>query len=117
HLMRGEWMLMLHGFADLVYDDQGGPRGDEKFYSSNMGMLMAQGPLGPGTLGFRSMISLEPSTIGKEGYPLLLQTGETADGVTPLIDRQHPHDLFMELAAIYSVPVGDKMSIFGYFGY
>ena len=42
-----------------------------------------------------SMMSIEPSTIGKEGYPLLLQTGETADGRTPLIDRQHPHDLFM----------------------
>jgi hypothetical protein len=60
---------------------------------------------GPGRLGFRAMLSAEPLTIEREGYPLLLQTGETADGRTPLIDRQHPHDLFMELAAIYSLPV------------
>src|SRR5258705_5339188 len=97
HLMRGAWMVMLHGFADVVYDNQGGHRGDTKVFSNNMGMAMAQRMLGPGSLGLRSMISIEPATIGKEGYPLLLQTGETADGLTPLIDRQHPHDLFMKL--------------------
>jgi hypothetical protein len=61
------------------------------------------------------MFSLEPSTIGKQGYPLLLQTGETADGVTPLIDRQHPHDLFMELAGSYSLARGNN-SLFVYGG-
>ena len=75
HIMRGPWMLMLHGFADGVYDNQGGARGDTKFFSNNMGMAMAQRPLGPGSLGLRSMLSLEPATIGKDGYPLLLQTG------------------------------------------
>ena len=104
HLMPGKWMVMVHGFADVAYDDQGGPRGgDPKFYSGNMAMAVAQRPLGPGVLGLRTMLSLEPATIGREGYPLLLQTGETADGVTPLVDRQHPHDLFMELAASYRV--------------
>jgi hypothetical protein len=49
------------------------------------------------------MLSLDPALVGKEGYPLLLQTGESADGVTPLIDRQHPHDLFMELATTYQI--------------
>jgi hypothetical protein len=115
HVMRGAWMLMFHGFADLVYDHQGGPRGGEKWLSDNMGMAMASRPLGPGTLGFKSMLSLEPATIGKEGYPLLLQNGETADGVTPLIDRQHPHDLFMELAGSWSVARGDH-SLFVYAG-
>jgi hypothetical protein len=103
HFMTGSWMVMVHGFADLVYDDQGGRRGDTKVYGDNMGMAMAQRPAGPGTLGVRAMVSLEPATIGQDGYPLLLQTGETADGVTPLVDRQHPHDLFMELAASYRV--------------
>jgi hypothetical protein len=103
HLMTGSWMVMLHGYADVVYDDQGGPRGDTKAYGDNMGMAMASRALGPGTLGLRAMLSLEPATIGTTGYPLLLQTGETADGITPLIDRQHPHDLFMELAASYRV--------------
>ena len=113
HVMRGEWELMFHGFADLVYDHQGGPRGDEKTLSDNMVMAMANRMLGPGTLGLRAMLSLEPATIGKEGYPLLLQTGETADGVTPLIDRQHPHDLFMELSGSWSIAAGDK-SLFVY---
>ena len=115
HLMRGAWMVMLHGFADVVYDDQGGPRGDTRVFSDNMAMAMAQRRLGPGTLGLRSMISMEPASIGKEGYPLLLQTGETADGLTPLIDRQHPHDLFMELAGTYSLSSGSR-SVFLYGG-
>src|SRR6266850_2462990 len=115
HEMRGSWMLMLHGMADVVYDNQGGSRGDEKVFSSNMLMGMAQRPVGPGTLGFRTMLSLEPSTIGKDGYPLLLQTGETANGQTHLIDRQHPHDLFMELAASYSIASGNR-SLFVYGG-
>ena len=115
HVMRGAWMAMLHGSADLVYDNQSGDRGDEKVFSNNMGMGMAQRSLGPGTLGLRAMLSLEPATIGKEGYPLLLQTGETANGRTHLIDRQHPHDLFMELAGSYSVASGNR-SLFIYGG-
>jgi hypothetical protein len=107
---------MAHGFVSLIYDDQDGPRGDEKTFSENMLMGMAARPLGRGRLGLRAMLSAEPWTIGSEGYPLLLQTGETADGVTPLVDRQHPHDLFMELAATYSVPVGTGSSVFVYLG-
>ena len=114
-VMRGPWMVMLHGMADLISDHQGGPRGDDKVYSANMLMGMAQRPLAAGTLGLRAMVSAEPATIGRSGYPLLLQTGETADGRTPLIDRQHPHDLFMELAASYSLSKDDR-SIFFYGG-
>jgi hypothetical protein len=116
HTTRGPWELMAHGFALLVYDDQDGPRGDEKAFSENMLMGMAARPLGPGRLGLRAMLSAEPWTIGSEGYPLLLQTGETANGVDPLIDRQHPHDLFMELAASYSVPVRKDGAVFVYLG-
>jgi heavy metal translocating P-type ATPase len=115
HLMTGDWSLMLHGYITGVYDYQGSDRGDEKWFSESMFMAMAQRPLGPGTFGLRSMMSLDP-TMGKEGYPLLLQTGETADGHEPLIDRQHPHDLFMELAATYSVPIATEQSVFGYVG-
>jgi hypothetical protein len=112
----GGWTGMVHGYADLIYDHQGGPRGGEKTFSESMFMVMAQHPLGPGTLTLRSMLSLDP-LMGKRGYPLLLQTGETADGVTPLIDRQHPHDLFMELAGVYSVPIDKTSSAFLYVGY
>jgi hypothetical protein len=117
HYMHEDWMFMLHGYADGVYDYQGGQRGDRKFFSPNMVMGMAQHPLGPGTIGFRSMLTLEPATIGRTGYPELLQTGETANGRDPLIDRQHPHDLFMELATAYSLPVTADSGVFAYFGY
>jgi hypothetical protein len=112
----GGWTGMVHGYADFVYDHQGGPRGDAKAFSESMLMVMAQHALGPGTLTLRSMLSLDPA-MGPSGYPLLLQTGETSDGVHPLIDRQHPHDLFMELAAVYSRPIGKNASAFLYVGY
>ncbi len=114
--MHGDWMTMVGGYADAIYDNQGGKRGDEKVFSESMLMGMASHPLAGGTIGFRTMLSLDP-LMGKEGYPLLLQTGETADGKTPLIDRQHPHDLFMELATTYSHPVTDDSSAFVYVGY
>ena len=115
HATRGEWMLMLHGMGNVVHDHQGGPRGADNLHADNMLMAMAQRPLGVATLGLRTMLSAEPATIGRSGYPLLLQTGETADGRTPLIDRQHPHDLFMELSASLSVARGDR-SLFIYGG-
>jgi hypothetical protein len=112
----GGWTGMIHGYADLVYDHQGGPRGDAKTFSESMLMVMAQHAAGPGVLTLRSMLSLDPA-MGADGYPLLLQTGETANGVTPLVDRQHPHDLFMELAGVYSLSVGVASSAFLYIGY
>src|SRR6185437_6617458 len=114
-LMAGNWMWMFHGIVNGIYDHQSGPRGGTKWFSNSMGMAMGQRPLGPGTLGLRAMLSLDP-LMGKRGYPLLLQTGETADGRTPLVDRQHPHDLFMELAGSYSVPLSERDSVFVYFG-
>ncbi len=117
HFMPYDWTLMVHGFADVVYDRQGGKRGDEDWFSVNMLMLMAERKVGPGTFGVRTMFSLEPATVGARGYPELLQTGETGNGRTELIDRQHPHDLFMELALAYSVPMHDDSSAFIYFGW
>jgi hypothetical protein len=114
--MKNGWMLMVHGFAQLVYDSQGGQRGASKTFSPNMLMAMGSRELGPGTFGLRAMVSADPLTRGARGYPLLLQTGETANGRTPLIDRQHPHDLFMELAATYSLPLSASSSLIAYFG-
>lgn len=112
----GAWQGMLHGFVQLAYTDQQGPRGDSDFYASNMFMAMGNRSLGDGVLGLRGMVSLEPETIGTEGYPSLLQTGETADGETHLLDRQHPHDALMELAATYSHALDDDSSAFVYAG-
>jgi len=110
------WTGMAHGYVDLVYDHQDGPRGGTKTFSESMLMLMAQHAAGPGTLTLHAMLSLDPA-MGADGYPLLLQTGETADGVHPLTDRQHPHDLFMELSGTYSLPVNADTSVFLYGGY
>jgi hypothetical protein len=115
HFMKGDWSLMVHGFVNAIYDKQTGPRGDRKFFTESMAMLMGNRQVGPGTLGLRAMVSLDP-TIGKSGYPLLFQTGESASGNTPLVDRQHPHDFFMELSTSYSVPLGSSGSAFVYFG-
>ena len=115
HGMNGPWRTIWHGYVNVVYDHQGGPRGGKQTFAESMLMAMAQRPFGNGTLGLRAMVSLDP-TIGKGGYPLLFQTGETADGRTPLIDRQHPHDLLMELAASYSQKVSSDSSVFAYVG-
>src|ERR1043166_3832559 len=111
----GDWSTMWHGYLNLISDHQGGPRGGDKTFVNGMVMGMAQRPLGDGTLGVRTMLSPDPF-MGKSGYPLLLASGETADGRTHLIDRQHPHDLFMELAAIYSRPLSATSSVFLYAG-
>jgi hypothetical protein len=116
HGMLDDWSTMLHGNLTGVYTDQGGPRGGDQFFSESMFMGMAQRGLGAGQLTLKAMISLD-AFMGKRGYPLLLQTGETADGATPLIDRQHPHDLLMELSGTYSHPLGGENSAFLYVGY
>ena len=114
HGIYRDWSTMTHGFVNLIYDHQGGPRGDNKTFSTSMLMVMAQRSASDGTLGLRGMVSADP-LMGKRGYPLLLQTGESANG-QPLIDRQHPHDLFIELAASYSHPLGERSSAFIYAG-
>jgi len=97
-LHAGDWMLMGHGYTWPMVTDQGGPRGRTKAFVQSMAMLMANRPLGDDAyLQTRAMLSLEPA-MGRRGYPNLFATGETAFG-QPLIDRQHPHDLFMELSA------------------
>ena len=114
--MAGDWMLMGHARLNLVYDSQSGPRGDHKAFVSGMLMGMAQRPFANGdTLEFKAMLSPDP-LMGKAGYPLLLASGETANGTDRLIDRQHPHDLFMELSASYSKKLGEKASAFVYAG-
>jgi hypothetical protein len=98
HIMTGDWMVMLHGYAWATYSDQGGPRGNKQSFVTSMAMAEASRDLSDVTrLQLRAMLSLDP-LIGKRGYPNLFATGETANGV-PLVDRQHPHDFFMELSA------------------
>ncbi|MBW0006199.1 MAG: hypothetical protein JO335_00645 [Sphingomonas sp.] len=115
HVVSGDWTLMAHGVLNLVYDRQSGPRGDDKAFASGMLMGMARRPIGNGTLQLKAMVSPDP-IMGARGYPLLLASGETANGVDRLIDRQHPHDFFMELSASISQNIGPKSSVFLYAG-
>jgi hypothetical protein len=115
HLMPGDWMVMLHGYAWGTYSNQGGPRGDKQAFVTSMAMVEASRDLGATTkLQLRGMVSLDP-LIGKRGYPNLFATGETANGV-PLVDRQHPHDLFMELSARVDQDLGGGVTGFVYGG-
>jgi hypothetical protein len=115
HQMHGDWTLMSHGTLNLVGDHQSGRRGDNAAFASGMLMGMARRPLGDGTLQFKAMLSPDP-LMGARGYPLLLATGETANGVDHLVDRQHPHDFFMELSTSVSHNIGADSSVFVYGG-
>ena len=115
HLPAGAWTLMLHGYAWGAYTDQGGPRGRDMAFVQSMGMIEATRPLGDRfRLQLRGMMSLEP-LMGERGYPNLFATGETAHGI-PLVDRQHPHDLFMELSGRIDRDLGGGRSLFVYAG-
>jgi len=111
----GGWTFMAHGVLNLVYDHQSGPRGDNKAFASGMLMGMANRPLGNGTFQLKAMVSPDP-LMGPRGYPLLLASGETANGRDRLIDRQHPHDFFMEVSASASQNLGRNSGIFLYAG-
>lgn len=116
HKQEGDWLLMFHYNFLAGVNHQGGTRGTTKLESANWFMPMAYRRVGKGTLQLRGMFSLEPFTFPPGGSPLLFQTGETYKG-QPLIDKQHPHDLFMELSAQYTLPVGERGTWFTYFGY
>ncbi|MHA6721053.1 hypothetical protein ACX40Y_16600 [Sphingomonas sp. RS6] len=114
-LSRGDWMVMAHGYVWGVYTDQGGRRGADEAFVESMAMLSATRDfVGGTTLQLRAMGSLEPA-MGQRGYPNLFASGETANGV-PLVDRQHPHDLLMELSARVDTPIAPGVKGFVYGG-
>ncbi|HET9985215.1 MAG TPA: hypothetical protein VFQ38_16555 [Longimicrobiales bacterium] len=110
HVPAGAWRLMLHGNAFLQYIDEGSDRGDRQLGSVNWFMAMGHRNLAGGALALRAMLSAEPLTVGKCGYPDLLATGELCHGER-LHDRQHPHDLFMELSARYDRALGRDVAL------
>jgi len=110
----GDASLMLHGFVWPVYTDQGGPRGDDKLYVQSMAMATVTAPFEGGKFTTRAMLSLEPA-MRHDGYPNLFASGEVAYG-EPLVDRQHPHDLVMELAGRIDLDIGKRTSVFLYGG-
>jgi len=115
HRVVGDWTLMLHGSAFVVDTQQSGPRGGDKLFSVNWFMPMISRDFGRQTLSFRAMLSLEPATITQRRYPELFQTGETAFGL-PIVDGQHPHNVFMEIAGRYDFRFGERTRLFVYGG-
>jgi hypothetical protein len=105
----GGWELMLHYTVFITYNQQGGPRGEGKAESTNYFMFMEQHRLGAGTLLLQQMFSAESLTSPHPGFPELFQTGETYHG-QPLVDHQHPHNVFAELSALYTLPVSEKVT-------
>ncbi|HET6340671.1 MAG TPA: hypothetical protein VFG78_00650 [Gemmatimonadota bacterium] len=110
HRQAGDWELMLHGSLFIHYLDDGGDRGREQFGATNWIMGMARRPAAGGDMLLRAMLSADPVTATDCGYPDLLATGEFCDD-EPLHDRQHPHDLFMELAGVYERALGDDLAL------
>jgi hypothetical protein len=133
HFQVGEWNLMTHGDVYFRYtrqnannEDKWSPgtlatvgnslypskeRGDDKIDFPNWAMVAADRTIfAEDRLIFRAMMSLDPWTEGREGYPLLFQSGEG------LVDRQHAHDLFMELAATYKHHFNKNNHAYLYFG-
>jgi hypothetical protein len=113
-MRKGSWTLMFHGEVFLNDIQQSRSRGADKFFSTNWFMPMAQRKLGRGTLTLRTMLSLEPATVTSERYPELFQQGETAFG-RPIVDGQHPHNFFMEVAAIYDYHVSEN-TVLSFYG-
>jgi hypothetical protein len=111
---KGNWMLMFHANVFILDEQQTTARGADRFFSTNWFMGMAQRKAGPGVFTARAMLSLEPATVTQQRYPLLFQQGETAFGV-PIADGQHPHNLFMELAALYDMKLSEKSLLSFYF--
>ena len=117
----GKWMFMFHGNIFLRYTStditKEGSRGANMWDAPNWFMMMGQSKTGKnGLFRFGLMMSLDRVTEGGDGYPLLYQSGETWEG-KPLVDRQHPHDLFSELSIAYTQRINKDIDITGYFGY
>jgi hypothetical protein len=113
HRAVGPWTIMLHGVATLGVRRDPEPRGTSELFHTGMVMASARRALGPGWLELQAMASAEP-LMGPAGYPLLLQTGETADGIATLVDRQHPHDALMALSASFRAPIEEGVWAFAY---
>jgi hypothetical protein len=115
HASRGNWMLMFHGNAFGVDVQQSGPRGGDKLFSTGWFMPMAMREFGRSSVTARAMLSFDPATVTKRRYPELFQSGETAYGL-PIVDGQHPHELWMELTGRYDFHVDERTGIYLYGG-
>jgi hypothetical protein len=115
HVPAGPFHLMFHGNVFVQVIREGSDRGETQLGSIHWLMGMARAPVLGGELTLRAMFSLEALTVGRCGYPNLLASGEVCRG-QPIVDRQHPHDLFMELALRYARAVYGPIGVEVYGG-
>jgi hypothetical protein len=110
----GGWRVMQDGAAFLMFNHQSGQRGGDEVDAPNWWMLMASHKLSLGTVTFSGMLSLDAAAVGGRGYRELFQAGESFEG-SEVIDHQHPHDFFMNLAASWRValPASTSLTISG----
>jgi hypothetical protein len=104
------WHFEQDGQLLLLLNHQGGPRGADEFKAPNWWMGMATRRTGRSRLTLDAMLSLDPATVGTLGYSELFQVGEAIDN-RPIVDRQHPHDFFMQLSGAWRVPVTSETSV------
>jgi hypothetical protein len=104
------WTVMQDGVVVGMFNHQGGPRGGDEFKVPNWWMGMFSRAVGRSRLTLTSMLSLDPLTVGTQGYREIFQVGESFEG-RPLIDHQHPHDLFMQVAAVWRTPLTDRTGL------
>ena len=97
----GRFTTVVHGWAFLTSNRQGGRSGDQDFESQNHVMIVSSRPVGSWTLTLLGTFTAEPMTVPRQGAPELFQRGETYKDVL-LVDRQHAHDLFVELGTLWS---------------
>jgi hypothetical protein len=118
--MKKNTAMMLHGavFPRLTVQDvfRKSNRGGARFSSPNWMMFMLNQYIGKhGLFNFSAMLSLDLLTE-YNGYPLLFQSGESYKG-KPLVDRQHPHDLFSGLSVAYTHSFTKDIDLTAYFGF
>jgi hypothetical protein len=116
-----QWEFMFHGqvFGQFLYEPgythRTGGEQSRQASSVNWGMAMARRKIGAGRIGLQTMLSAEPWTVKNCGFINRLASGEICEGDT-IHDRQHPHDLVMELSADYDRPLGDSYRLQVYAG-
>ena len=101
------WQFRFDGVLFGTFNNQGGRRGETELRSQNWLMAMGSRPLGSGTFTVTGMMTAEPLTVGRAGYSEIFQEGEAYQQLQ-ITDRQHPHDLFMQLSVAWRVPLGAR---------
>lgn len=108
-----EWRLNAEGFLYGVYAYQSGSYGTSQGYETGRMKTEVSRSWNRSSLIFRNVLSSDP-LMGARGYAQRFQTGGTADGRTPLVDRQEPDDFISELSAQLRLEISESQSIHTY---